>query len=83
MKTSDYDALVSKFKEIPRAMAMKAKTTAEIKAKKKALRCAWADLIDEFIRIEMPERMEFLNVRFGFLNPLAEAKLKVFDGTFS
>jgi hypothetical protein len=57
-----------------------AKTEKEKKAKAKAVKEVWYDLIREFIRIEMPERMEVINIRFGFLNPLAEAKLNVFNG---
>jgi hypothetical protein len=83
MKTCDYDALVSKFNRIPLTATMPDKSPEEKKAKEAASNTAWLDFILQLFNLELPERMEQLNNWNGLLNPLAEVKLKVFDGRYT
>jgi hypothetical protein len=45
------------------------------------VRAAWYRFIEEFLRVEMPDFLEVINVIFDMPNPLAEKKLEVFAGT--
>jgi hypothetical protein len=83
MKTCDYDTLVSKFNRIPLTATMPDKSPEDKKAKEAASNAVWLDFILQFSQIKMPEQMEQLNIWNGLLNPLAEVKLKVFDGKYT
>jgi hypothetical protein len=82
MKMDDYTAIFDKFTILCRHLAAKAKTEAEKQKKKKAVGEAWLAVAIQFMKIEMPDRLEVMNFQSCMLHPLAERKLKVFEGWF-
>jgi hypothetical protein len=75
MLTSNFRALRAKFREVFVALSKKVPVT-------KHIRKAWHGFIDQFVEIEMPDFLEFINVSLGMPNPLTEKKLQIFGGTF-
>ena len=79
MRMDDYTALFEKFTMLSKTLLARDKAPTD-KKKKKAVSRAWLDLVLEFIRIEMPDRLEMINFQSCMLHPLAERKMKIFEG---
>jgi hypothetical protein len=78
MKTSDFRAMRARFKDVADTFKIRRdKKPEELLSERKA---AWNKLIDEFIRIEIPDKVELYNIHFSVPNPLAQKKLAMFEG---
>jgi hypothetical protein len=79
MRTSAFRALRAKFKDVSDTFKEKRqkKTPDEVEADRRA---AWHGVIDQFIDIEIPDKLEMFNMQWGVPNPLAVKKLDVFSG---
>jgi hypothetical protein len=80
MKMDDYMAIHDKFTTLCKHLASKPKTEEEKEKKKKAVGDAWLTVVIEFMKVEMPDRLEVINCQSCMLHPLAERKMKVFEG---
>jgi hypothetical protein len=77
MLTSNFRALRAKFKDVSHTFKETNKDPEKLLEKRQA---AWHEFIEEFVRVEIPDRLEMLNMQFGIPNPLTEKKLAVFEG---
>ena len=72
MLSDDFRALTERFKDLVNSL----KEDALPKARDKA----WNRIIAKFIKTEIKDKVELINMNFLMLNPLAERKVELFEG---
>jgi hypothetical protein len=76
MSEDDCKALFSKFEIL--CKAYKDEVPEDRVKQKKQKQAAWLELVKEFIKVEMKDPLELLNIYMRVPNPLLEAKLEIF-----
>jgi hypothetical protein len=72
MLSDDFRALTERFKDLVNSF----KEDALPKARSRA----WNRIIAKFIKTEIKDEVELINMNFLMLNPLAERKVELFEG---
>ncbi len=72
MLSEHFRALTEKFKDLT--------TVLKKEPTQKARNKAWHAIIQEFLDVEVPDFLEFINMNFLVLNPLAARKVQLFEG---